>query len=115
MWQAGRTDPLVFGSFPSSPGLGDVLGVSSAQLFQLDVSGAVDFGPIGVTNGQEVGPQAPNHVFGQVRQRLADGGPKKEGPHDLVEGSQVIVELRPRVEPLLVDQVGLSRRNLQIE
>lgn len=61
---------------------------------------------------QEVRPGPADGELGQVGQRLADGGPKQEGAHHLVEGGQVLVELGVGVQALGVHQVGLPRGDL---
>lgn len=86
-----------------APGFGHVARVAGAVDVQ-HVSAAADRG----AHGQEVRTGTTDGELGQVGQGLADGSPKQEGAHHLVEGGQVLVELGVGVETLGVHQVGLA-------
>ena len=70
------------------PRLGDVLRFACA-VDQSDVSRA----GLGGAHSHEVRPRAADGELGEVGQRLADGRPKQEGAHDLVERGHVLVEV----------------------
>lgn len=63
------------------PRAGEVLHVPSSP--------AVDVFPDRLANSQEVWPQTADGVFGDVRQRLADGGSEHVAAHGLVDTRQI--------------------------
>lgn len=52
---------------------------------------AVDLTEIGVTDAQEVRPQAPDGHFGDVCEGLANGTAKEEAAHLLIQSSHIRV------------------------
>lgn len=73
------------------PGLLYFAVFSSAPVVLNVALGAVDLTEIGVTDAQEVRPQAPDGHFGDVCEGLANGTAKEEAAHLLIQSGHIRV------------------------
>lgn len=88
--RAGR-DHSFSSSLGPLPGLVHQETVSRAgEVLHVATRLAVDALPLGLAHGQEVGPQAPDGVLGDIGQRLARTGPEHVAPHGLVDARRIL-------------------------
>ncbi len=101
--------PRPFPSPASVPGFGHVAKASRAVYLQ-----HVALAHFWSAHRDKVGPQASDGVLGHIGQRLAHTRAEQKRPHHFIERRSILVKVWIGVETFGVDQVGLSRSDLQV-